>query len=217
MSLTIAMVHYGYGKSRYLLQPAQMTNAMKFSNFAVLVNGFAMAFLKISIGLSLLRLQLGRGMVWIVWGTMVLSVCVNLLVVVTTLFGCRPLAATWDRSLMPIASCLPRTVNVAHSYIQTSKSAATHPVNLRADFRPAGNIVTDLFYSLSPLYYLSKVKVSVYNKWALRGVFLMGLLATVCAVAKCTELPKLGKTTNPTCKCDWLPRTIVFDKYLPDW
>jgi hypothetical protein len=64
----------------------------------------------------------------------------------------------------------------------------------------AGNILTDLFYSLSPLYYLSKVKVSVYNRWALRGVFMIGLLATVCAVAKCTELPALGKTTNPTCK-----------------
>jgi hypothetical protein len=211
MCLTIAMVHYGYGKSRYLLQPSQMANAMKFSNFAVLVNGFAMAFLKISIGLSLLRLQLGKGMVWIVWGAMILSVCVNLLVVVTTLFGCRPLAATWDRSLMPIASCLPRTVNVSHSYIQTSKPHSPQYVTVKTNFHPAGNIVTDLFYSLSPLYYLSKVKVSVYNKWALRGVFLIGLLATVCAVAKCTELPKLGKTTNPTCKCDCLPRVVVFD------
>jgi hypothetical protein len=61
-----------------------------------------------------------------------------------------------------------------------------------------------LFYSLSPLYYLSKVKVSVYNKWALRGVFMIGLLAAVCAIAKCTELPALGKTTDPTCKCNRL-------------
>jgi hypothetical protein len=128
------MVHYGYGKSRYLLQPSQMANAMKFSNFAVLVNGFAMAFLKISIGLSLLRLQLGKGMVWIVWGAMILSVCVNLLVVVTTLFGCRPLAATWDRSLMPIASCLPRTVNVSHSYIQTSKPHSPQYVTVKTNF-----------------------------------------------------------------------------------
>ena len=121
MSLTIVMVHYGYGKTRYLLEPSQMTNALKFSNFAVLVNGFAMAFLKISIGLSLLRLQLGKGMVWIVWGSIFLSVFVNALVVVMTLFGCRPLAAVWDRSLMPVATCLPRTVNVANSYVQTGK------------------------------------------------------------------------------------------------
>ena len=121
MGLTIAMVRDGYGKTRYLLEPAQMTSAMKFSNFAILVNGFAMAFLKISIGLSLLRLQFGNGMKWIVWGSMFLSIVVNMLVIVTSLFGCRPLAAVWDRSLMPIATCLPRSVSVANSYTQTSK------------------------------------------------------------------------------------------------
>ena len=75
------------------------------------------------------------------------------------------------------------------------------PVSSHANIYPVGNIITDLFYSLSPLYYLAKVKVSVYNKWALRGVFMMGLLATICAIAKCTELPRLGLSTNPTCKC----------------
>ena len=119
MALTIVMVDYGYGKTRLLLEPSQMTSALKYSNFAVLVNGFAMAFLKISIGLSLLRLQLGKGMVWIVWGSIFLSVTVNGLVVVTTLFGCRPLAAVWDRRLLPVATCLPRSVNVSHSYVQT--------------------------------------------------------------------------------------------------
>lgn len=125
MALTIVMVHHGYGKTRYLLEPTQMAAAMKYSNFAILVNGFAMAFLKISIGLSLLRLQLGKGMVWIVRGSIFLSVVVNMLVIVTSLFGCRPLAAVWDRSLMPIATCLPRTVNVANSYVQTSWSTIT--------------------------------------------------------------------------------------------
>jgi hypothetical protein len=115
MALTIAMVHYGYGKTRYLLQPAQMTSAMKFSNFAILVNGFAMAFLKISIGLSLLRLQLGNGMKWIVWGSMFLSIVVNM-----------------DRSLMPVATCLPRSVSVANSYTQTSKSSDLSPSALSA-------------------------------------------------------------------------------------
>lgn len=62
-----------------------------------------------------------------------------------------------------------------------------------------GNIITDFFYSFGPLYYLSKVKVSVYNKWALRGVFMLGMLATVCSIAKCTELPKLKSTSDPTC------------------
>lgn len=124
MALTIVMVHYGYGKTIGLLKPSQIANAMKFSNFAILVNGFAMAFLKISIGASLLRLQLGKGMVWIVWCSIFVSVAANGLVIVGTLFGCRPLAAVWDRRLMPVAQCLPPTISVIHSYIQTSELAA---------------------------------------------------------------------------------------------
>jgi hypothetical protein len=130
MALTIVMVDYGYGKTKALLEPSRMTQALKYSNFAVLVNGFAMAFLKISIGMSLLRLQLGKGMVWIVWGSVFLSVVVNGLVVVTTLFGCRPLAAAWDRSLAPVATCLPRTVTVAHSYTQTGLSSSHSLISL---------------------------------------------------------------------------------------
>jgi len=79
-----------------------------------------------------------------------------------------------------------------------------------------GNIVTDLFYTLSPLYYLSKVKVSVYNRWALRGVFLVGLLATVCAIAKCTELPRLRNATDPTCKYRRPMRTTSTCRCLSD-
>lgn len=47
--------------------------------------------------------------------------------------------------------------------------------------------------------------MSVYNRWALRGVFLIGLLATICAIAKCFELPKLRLTRDPTCNIDHSP------------
>lgn len=117
------MVHHGYGKSIKMLKPAQTAQALKFSNFAVLINGFAMAFLKLSIGASLLRLQLGKGMVWIVWASIVISVAANGLVIVGTLFGCTPLAAVWDRRLMSVAKCLPPTATMVNSYIQTGQFA----------------------------------------------------------------------------------------------
>lgn len=129
MALTIAMVDHGYGRRMDTLDHDRATTALKFSNFAVLINGFAMAFLKVSIGLSILRLQLDRTMTWVVWSSVVFAVIVNGLVVVTTLFGCRPLAATWDKSLMPVATCLPLTVNVVNSYIQTGKPDQSHSAN----------------------------------------------------------------------------------------
>ncbi|KAE9984861.1 hypothetical protein BLS_000944 [Venturia inaequalis] len=61
-----------------------------------------------------------------------------------------------------------------------------------------GNIVTDIFFSLSPLYYLRNVRVSVYNKWALRVLFCIGLSASACSIAKLPELGKLANTTDPT-------------------
>lgn len=131
MGVTIAMVDHGYGKSIYLLEPSEAVQALKFSNFAVLINGFSMAFLKLSIGLSLIRLQLGKGMFWIVVGSIVLSVVCNMLVIVTTLFGCRPLAAKWDRTLLPEADCLPPIVSVSNSYIQTGESGKSARTNWR--------------------------------------------------------------------------------------
>lgn len=74
-------------------------------------------------------------------------------------------------------------------------------VKIGADIYAVGNIITNLFYSFGPLYYLSRVQLPNHDKWALRGVFMIGLLATICAIAKCTELPKLKSTTDPTCRC----------------
>lgn len=61
-----------------------------------------------------------------------------------------------------------------------------------------GNILTDLIFTFGPLVYLSKVKVSKHNRWALRGIFLVGLIATACATAKATELPAISKSVDPT-------------------
>jgi len=61
-----------------------------------------------------------------------------------------------------------------------------------------GNILTDLIFTFGPLVYLSKVKVSKHNRWALRGIFLVGLIATACASAKATELPAIRKSVDPT-------------------
>lgn len=39
-----------------------------------------------------------------------------------------------------------------------------------------GNILTDLLFTLGPLVYLRQITVSRHNKWALRAVFLIGLM-----------------------------------------
>jgi hypothetical protein len=100
------------------LNPQQKIDANKFSNFAVLDNGFAMAFVKLSIGFSLLRLQLGKGMTAIVWVSIAISVVCNMMVLVGSLFGCRPIQGIWNKAIE--ADCNPPIVNVVASYIQTT-------------------------------------------------------------------------------------------------
>ena len=98
---------------------------------------------------------------------------------------------------------LPVCPKVSMPRTPTSKQVSElllRSIRTSVDQKAGGNILTDLFYSLGPLYYLSRVRVSVYNKWALRGVFMIGLVATICSIAKCEELPKLKSSTDPTCK-----------------
>ncbi|KAK6063635.1 hypothetical protein SCUP515_12269 [Seiridium cupressi] len=182
LSLSMAMTSHGYGNSLYKLSSYDRIEALKFSNFSIFVNGFNMAFLKISIGAALLRIGLGRTMTVMIWASITISVICNAMVIPGSLFFCRPMDAIWNKGLPKgTYECWPKTYNVAFSYTQT-----------------AGNIVTDLFFTIGPLIYLSKIKVSKYNRWALRGVFLLGLSASACAIAKCWELPKLATTSDPT-------------------
>ncbi|KAK9418840.1 putative Integral membrane protein [Seiridium unicorne] len=179
IALTIVMYSYGYGTTIYALDTWQKVGCTKFSGFSAMMNGFSMAFLKCSIGASLLRLQFGRGMTIVVWICITISILCNSVTLIGSLFKCRPIQGIWDKTIE--ADCLPQIVSMIDAYIQT-----------------VGNIVTDLGFSLGPLFYLTKVKVSVYNKWALRGVFLLGLSATVLAIAKCSLLPKLATFTDST-------------------
>lgn len=138
-----------------------------------------MCTLKVSIGVSLLRLQLSKRFNIVIWISIVISLLVNLTVFPGTFAACRPIARVWDRNIP--GHCWPSITNTAFSYTQTM-----------------GNILTDLIFTFGPIVYLSKVKVSKHNKWALRGVFLIGLTATACAIAKATELPIIGNSTDPT-------------------
>ncbi|QDS77605.1 hypothetical protein FKW77_002002 [Venturia effusa] len=178
--LVIIGASHGYGKHISQIAPSETVKALKAINFTVLTNGICMIFLKLSIGASLLRLQLGRGMTWIVWISIFISVCCNSMVLVGSIFACVPMAAIWDISL-PHYTCIPKRYVVGSGYAQAG-----------------GNIVTDLFYSLSPLYYLRNVQVSRHNRYALRILFLVGLSATACSIAKLPELQQLANTVDPT-------------------
>ncbi|PGH00983.1 hypothetical protein AJ79_08047 [Helicocarpus griseus UAMH5409] len=179
--LTYAGAAHGDGKPFLTVDKADVVQSMKYTNFGVFCNGLGMAFLKVGIGCSLLRIDLSRVFNIIVIMCMVLSLLVNLTVFGGTFGACTPIEKIWNKDPELPGNCWPKEASLVMSYVQT-----------------VGNIATDLAFSIGPLVYLSRVKVSRYNKWALRGVFLIGLTATACAIAKATELPVLTKSTDPT-------------------
>ena len=95
-ALGIASAANGYGKPILTIPPAHIPEAMKFSNFGILTNGVAMGTMKLSIGFSMLRIQLARTFTVIVWFTMVLSVLVNMNVLIGCFKSCTPMEKIWN-------------------------------------------------------------------------------------------------------------------------
>lgn len=112
---------HGYGTSIFQLDPADAVLALKAVNFTVLTNAICMVFLKLSIGASLLRLQIGRGMSWIVWLSILISVCSNAMVLVGSVFQCVPMEAIWNIGIEN-HTCIPRKYVVGSSYAQAGQS-----------------------------------------------------------------------------------------------
>jgi hypothetical protein len=96
---------------------------MKYSNFSILCNGVAMASLKISLGLSLLRVRLSKKFNIMIWVAMVLSILVNFPVFPSTLAMCNPMKKIWNKDPTIEGSCWPTQASLAFSYTQTGQQA----------------------------------------------------------------------------------------------
>lgn len=117
----------GYGKPILSIPPAKIPEALKFSNFGILTNGVAMGTMKMSIGFSMLRIQLARPFTIVVWITMVLSVLVNLNVLVGCFKSCTPMERIWNLAVP--GTCWPTEVNVALAYLQSSEFSCLSLIN----------------------------------------------------------------------------------------
>lgn len=112
----------------YSLDSPDIIAAMKFSNFAVFCNGFAMALLKVGIGMSLLRIQLNRAFSVIVILAIIASLLVNLTVLGGSFAACKPMEKIWNKDPSIEGTCWPSAATLALSYTQTGKYHAIYPL-----------------------------------------------------------------------------------------
>lgn len=103
----------------YTLDSLDVVEAMKYSNFAVFCNGLAMAFLKVGIGASLLRINLSRVFSVVIILSIIVSLVVNLTVFGGSFAACQPIEKIWNKDPTLDGTCWPRKVSLAFSYLQT--------------------------------------------------------------------------------------------------
>ena len=124
-ALGVASAVNGYGRPMSTIPPDRMLEALKFSNFGILANGVAMGTMKMSIGFSMLRIQLSRIFTALIWFTMAVSVVVNFNVLVGCFKSCTPIEKIWNPSLP--GTCWPTRINVGLAYAQAGKHRIPHP------------------------------------------------------------------------------------------
>jgi hypothetical protein len=118
--LTIKQVKLGLGLTITQVKLSNLVPMLKFTQFAIFVNGLGMCFMKVGIGLSLLRLSLSKRFNWAVLACIVLSMCVNLIVFPGVFAQCRPVNKLWNTALK--GTCWPKDASLAFSYTQTGTS-----------------------------------------------------------------------------------------------
>lgn len=118
----------------------------KGSFLAIPVWGMAMAFIKASIGLTLLHIQQNYWFQGVVWTNIGLSAAYGLSNMFFILFSCRPLAAAWGDFADPAeANCLPPsslkaaalTGAIVSIVTDISEFLGNDPVAFLAQHRPA--------------------------------------------------------------------------------
>ncbi|OJJ42446.1 hypothetical protein ASPZODRAFT_137257 [Penicilliopsis zonata CBS 506.65] len=181
LTFNLLAVKYGYGQhvKTLLVTGPNPATALKYQIVSEATNMFAMMALKMSLGMSFVRLRLTKAITASIYGTMAVALLCNLCALIAILGQCRPMARAWDQAVD--GTCWSNNVKTVTWYVQS-----------------AGNILSDLIFTVGPLVYISHVRVSKYNRWALRAVFCFGLLATVCGIVKTIELHQLLLGSDPT-------------------
>jgi hypothetical protein len=119
LALTILEAKYGLGRPITTVDLPDIIKVLKYTTFAIFVNGLSMGFLKIGIGIGLLRLRLSKVFNYAVIIAVLISSLVNFIVFPGTFGQCRPLAKQWNPSLP--GNCWSKKTSLAFSYTQTCK------------------------------------------------------------------------------------------------
>ncbi|OJJ44531.1 hypothetical protein ASPZODRAFT_134612 [Penicilliopsis zonata CBS 506.65] len=172
---------YGLGQHISVLSTQQATEAMKWAWSNTLVSLFAISGGKFAVVAFLHQLHgpQDRGKKIFLWTLASSNLIMNTITVGTILGTCMPAAKLWDSSLPGTCDGGLRNQNCA--YFQGSWSA-----------------FVDMVLAIYPAIFFWNVQLQPLVKIGLCVLMGMGIIASVCAIAKTVELSALTRTEDTT-------------------
>ncbi|KAJ8125213.1 hypothetical protein O1611_g8425 [Lasiodiplodia mahajangana] len=173
---TVALLSakYGLGKHASTLSHDSVIQAKKFSYATEITYGVTMIFAKISIALFLLRITVHRVQKWIIYIITALTCIAGLTLVFIVAFQCKPLSRAWDSDLP--GSCI--TVKAIPISTYTYSALA---------------VVTDLTFTVLPLFIVWNLQMDKRTKLALVPIFSLALLASLAVVIRIPLIPEFAE------------------------
>jgi hypothetical protein len=159
----------------------QFMHSGKYGWVAIGLWGLSMTCLKVSIALTLLRIQ-QKSLAWKIFlGTIIaLQVAYGVLNLFFNLvISCRPLAAAWDFRL-------PREYCVSNDVMRAASNTGS-----------GVNIVTDVLLSLAPAVFLRKLNRPLRERIFVCVLMGLGLFASVSSIIKTMEVQKFYDPVTP--------------------
>ncbi|KAJ4416172.1 hypothetical protein N0V82_006932 [Gnomoniopsis sp. IMI 355080] len=137
-----------------------------------------MMFIKLSIGVFLLRLAVQRRYRWTIWGSMGIIASMSSALFLWDIFQCNPVAAQWDYTI-PNHTCASTTqvVNVAYALSVLS-------------------ILSDWLFALLPIPMLWKATMTKHAKITVSIVLSLGIFASIATLIRVKFLVDLTDTDD---------------------
>lgn len=167
MACFIVNVMNGAGRHFMHIQIPEEYERLKHVQYVhITMTTFGILFVKISIGLGMLRILVGKYYRWTAMALMAFVVITTIVTFTPFLAECQPMPMSWAYLKDP-TKCIPFTLFKAF-----------------ADVNGAVSVATDFMYVLLPIPTIWKLQVNRRTKLSLLAVLSVGVLAGGCAVAR---------------------------------
>ncbi|SPN98900.1 related to integral membrane protein pth11 [Cephalotrichum gorgonifer] len=168
----------GLGRHNQALDQATEIDSLKWQALATATYIINMMFIKLSIGIFLLRLAVQKVYRYILWASLVIITIWSLVLFFWNIFQCKPVEAQWDYAMIG-GECVSITEVVAAAY---ALSVMT--------------ILSDWLYALLPIPMLWKVDMTRQAKLTVILILGLGIFASIATLIRLKFLADLEQTDD---------------------